>query len=357
MISLKKWLPVLYFVLLLLFLFACYGGSVKWWPVELLVMSTFYVFIAVLIIAVIYFSAKKFRSAIMGLAVILICLPALKHIWQPLGSSIPFGKKQENNIRILNWNVNTLDVVANTRNSFLRDSTLAIIKKYKPDIACFEEFVGAQNDTTQINYVPDLVAKMGMGSYYYVFDDDEHYFKNQDFGKVIISRYPIVKAVIVTSGPKSYNYRFIFADTKINDDTVRVFVLHLQSLKIQDKELSDKMKSIFEIVTKIKLGYEKRAIQSKVIRKYIEQSPYPVIICGDFNTVPNSFAYKKIGEGLQNAFVKKGTGLGTTFPGLLPTLRIDNIFLSENFEVKGFYTPRIKLSDHYPVMADVELKK
>lgn len=87
----------------------------------------------------------------------------------------------------------------------------------------------------------------------------------------------------------------------------------------------------------------------------IDKSPYPVIVCGDFNDVPNSYAYCKIGDRLQNAFVEKGSGIGRTFSNISPTLRIDNIFTDKIFTISQFTRVRNNLSDHFPIIADVSL--
>jgi endonuclease/exonuclease/phosphatase family metal-dependent hydrolase len=78
-----------------------------------------------------------------------------------------------------------------------------------------------------------------------------------------------------------------------------------------------------------------------------------VIICGDLNDVPNSYAYTTIGRGLKNAFREKGFGIGNTFSAISPTLRIDNIFTDKRFDVKQFVRIKKKLSDHYPIIADL----
>ena len=81
------------------------------------------------------------------------------------------------------------------------------------------------------------------------------------------------------------------------------------------------------------------------------------MVTGDFNDVPNSYAYHTIGKGLNNAFVEKGSGLGRTFSGISPVLRIDNIFVDKKMDVLQFNLVKKKLSDHFPIMADVEMTK
>jgi endonuclease/exonuclease/phosphatase family metal-dependent hydrolase len=100
----------------------------------------------------------------------------------------------------------------------------------------------------------------------------------------------------------------------------------------------------------------KRKIQSDRIREAIDQSPYPVIVCGDFNDVPNSYAYGTIGKGLKNAFVERGAGIGRTFYGISPTLRIDNIFADARCNIVQYVRIRKELSDHFPIIADLHME-
>ena len=96
-------------------------------------------------------------------------------------------------------------------------------------------------------------------------------------------------------------------------------------------------------------------MQANKVREEIDRSAYPVIVCGDFNDVPYSYSYLKIGKGLQNAFVQKGFGFGRTFSGISPTLRIDNIFTDKKNTVEQFIRVSKKLSDHFPVIADISI--
>ena len=239
-----------------------------------------------------------------------------------------------------------------------------LVRDYDPDLACFVEMVATKTDSTKMNYLPQMLREMNMGGHYYVFDDDEFYIRGQQFGKIIISRFPIINSGIETWDDKQYNNRLLFADIARQADTIRVFVLHLQSLKLNHEEknitsiskegVSQTVKTSRGIIGKIKAGFSERSLQADSISRFITQSPYPVVVCGDFNDVPNSYAYNKIGQGLQNAFAEKGSGIGKSYAGLAPTLRIDNIFLSKNFQVISFKTLRKQLSDHYPLITDVQ---
>ena len=156
----------------------------------------------------------------------------------------------------------------------------------------------------------------------------------------------------------------LFADIKVNDKIFRIFATHLQSVHfeksdyhslrrlehLQERNLSDSR----TIVSKLKKGYESRYKQAELVSQKIKESPYPSLICGDFNDVPNSSTYFKIRGDLQDAFLKKGTFLGRTFRFISFTLRIDYILADKKFTVVQFQRIRVPYSDHYPVEGDLQ---
>jgi endonuclease/exonuclease/phosphatase (EEP) superfamily protein YafD len=127
--------------------------------------------------------------------------------------------------------------------------------------------------------------------------------------------------------------------------------LYINNPSFEDEQDVHESKSILQ---KFKIGFIKRHQQVENVKKELNASKYPVILCGDFNDVPNSYAYNEIGENLTNAFWEKGSGIGNTFTGIVPTLRIDNIFYSKPFEATQFIRIKKKLSDHYPIITDLK---
>ena len=99
----------------------------------------------------------------------------------------------------------------------------------------------------------------------------------------------------------------------------------------------------------------RRAPQAMDVAAQIEASPYPVIVCGDFNDTPASFAYGRIARGLHDAFVERGSGASGTYDRLFNMFRIDYIMVSDGLEVVNYYTFDEVYSDHMPVAAGVEL--
>ena len=110
------------------------------------------------------------------------------------------------------------------------------------------------------------------------------------------------------------------------------------------------------VVLKLAQGYKFRGQQVDIVRKQLDASPYPVIVCGDFNDVPNSYTYFKMKGNRQDAFIVAGKGIGRTYRNISPTLRIDYIMPDKNFEVLQYIKHIVPYSEHYPVIADLVLR-
>jgi endonuclease/exonuclease/phosphatase family metal-dependent hydrolase len=143
--------------------------------------------------------------------------------------------------------------------------------------------------------------------------------------------------------------------------------MHLESYRFnaQDYESIEKIRKQEDtglvaakgIIFKMRDAYIRRSRQANIVADFIRTSPHPVIVCGDFNDTPASYTYFTVKGNLQDAFLKKGSGIGRTFSGISPTLRIDYIFADKAFAVKGFRTIHSGLSDHYPVITNLRLNR
>ena len=356
----------------MLYLLGCYAylfNPASFWYIGLLALTTLY-FLVILIGFLIcwLFTHKK---------LMLISLVAIAISWLPLQQVVqltiakPFNiTKPDSIVRVMSWNVEHFDILEHKIHPERKLQMLNLISTYSPDIACFQEMVGADTNATAINYVPQIKADLNFLNYYYTYEVQNDFDQKHHFGIIIFSKYKIINTQTINSNsaePYNYNSTFQYVDVLKNKDTIRVFNLHLQSLKLSKTNLSyinevSTEKSIDvqaskNILAKLKTGFLKRQLQSEQIAIEISKSPYPVIVCGDFNDVPNSYAYHTIGQNLQNTFAKKGYAIGRTFSGISPTLRIDNIFTSKAFEVLQYTRVKKKLSDHFPIIVDVALTK
>ncbi|WP_321539017.1 endonuclease/exonuclease/phosphatase family protein [Flavobacterium piscinae] len=231
-----------------------------------------------------------------------------------------------------------------------RDVSLSIsdfIKEQTPDVLCVQEFSNQNN-------VDFRVYK-----HKYVFIEG----KNTKLGQAIFSKYPIVNQGVIPF-PNSTN-NAIYADIKRGKDTIRVYSIHLQSIKITpdvheiDENIQgvsqDKSKRMFR---RMSSSFTSQQKQAEIIKKHKSDCSYPLIICGDLNNSPFSFVYRSVKGDLNDAFEEAGSGFGSTYNFKYFPARIDYIFTDKKFEVKQFSSfPNFKNSDHFPIVARLAFEK
>jgi endonuclease/exonuclease/phosphatase family metal-dependent hydrolase len=361
----KKFFIFLNLVIAILFIAGAnvkYFDPEKWWFISLFTLLLPYLLLLLVLFFIFWLCVKPIWS-LLPVAVIAISFDAVKNIF-PLHFDTGFQlQKKEGQIRIMSWNVELFNILHYKDHPEKKQQIIDLINRYDPDIACFQEMVAGDNKHA-INYFPDILKALPFTDYFYSYGVKNDFDKYHHFGIIIFSKFPIIRKQTLVNYPDSYNSTFQFVDVVNAKDTFRIFNVHLQSLKFSqaninylDKGTVPSEGNISEsknIIYKIKLGVLKRASQADFIKDEINHSPYPVIICGDFNDVPVSYAYEKIGKGLQNAFVEKGSGISRTFSSISPTLRIDNIFTDKKFKITGYTRIKKTYSDHFPIIADIK---
>jgi len=192
----------------------------------------------------------------------------------------------------------------------------------------------------------------------------QHILGGQRVMTGIFSKFPIKESGIIKF-EKSYN-SCIWTDLKIGDQIIRVYCIHLESNRITEvaeevitegnlNEESTRQK-IRNMFSRYKNSTAMRSEQAGVIKEHMDSCPHPVLLCGDFNDTPFSKAYKILSKGLTDSFKHSGRGIGTTYAGGIPGLRIDYIFADSNFEILKHQTLKNKvISDHYPVFSSMIL--
>jgi endonuclease/exonuclease/phosphatase (EEP) superfamily protein YafD len=181
------------------------------------------------------------------------------------------------------------------------------------------------------------------------------------------SKYPMInKGEVIFPGP---NILVIFADIKINSrEILRVYNCHLQSYSIDPDDYSSidsigmrpgnrHIDEAKKISYKLRAGFKYRAKQARILADHIGRSPYPVVVCGDFNDTPVSYAYRKVRGDLQDAFVAKGWGTSDTYNGDLPSFRIDYILFDQKLDALNYKCDRVSFSDHFPVRCQFSFKR
>lgn len=192
-------------------------------------------------------------------------------------------------------------------------------------------------------------------------DAIEGYYIQNDYVVCTASKYKILNHdVLVTGGNNSQAQ---YADIEINGKIYRFLNVYLEPFYFE-KSMVKPTESSTENETKAKnVGrkllktFKIHAQQVDALKSFINNSPYPVFICGDFNAVPNSYEYFKMSDGLKDAFLEAGRGSGTSFHDYKFPIKIDHIFTSDAFIPKSYRVDRsVRISDHYPVIATFDLK-
>ena len=239
----------------------------------------------------------------------------------------------------------------------IRDKIYGFIRSQEADIICLQEFSSAGSDTEST--FSDLISHSGHRYYSYA-----NYIPGSNrrlYAIVTLSKHPILSSRTLSLPDDHHNFG-IFNDMVLDNDTIRFYNLHLESIRLQHEDyqfvedmskgqtekgsLSEGSKSI---ITKLHNAYKLRARQAKMVRQSIAECRHPVVVCGDFNDTPLSYAYSQIGHELKDAFVGAGFGRGNTFEGKLPAMRIDYIMHSEDLTPYEFRVHHSELSDHYPL--------
>lgn len=362
----KNFLIIINVVIGILFLggaYVNYFDPEKYWFISLLTLILPFLILTLVIFFVFWLFVRPFWCLI-SIVFLFIGRDAVQNII-PLRFASHFEmKKDSSSIRVMSWNVEQLNIQHYKTDPGGLQKILNLIKKYDPDIVSLQEVVAGENPDA-INYYPDIVKELGYKDNFFAYQLTNDFDRHHHFGTIIFSKFPIVRKQFMINNPDDYNSTFQFVDMVVGADTVRVFNVHLQSLKFskENREYLDSLQitkpSATEsksVIRKYKRGLLRRAVQARFLKDEMNHTPYPIILCGDFNDVPGSYAYNTIGEGLQNAFVKKGAGLSPTFDGISPTLRIDNIFTDNHFVISQYERIKSNLSDHFPIIADVYVK-
>jgi endonuclease/exonuclease/phosphatase family metal-dependent hydrolase len=256
----------------------------------------------------------------------------------------------DNSFRVLNYNVNASN--NQTIDGWIADQ--------EAEIQCYQEFVN--RDMGQGFDIVTLFQEKGYQAYF-SYDSTKAY-RSAVVGTLIASKFPIINAGDVVASENGFN-RITFADLHVEDDTLRVINVHLESMGLKRYSplrfsgYESKTENAKIIIDKLKEGVFERSRQIKILTNFIEASPHPVICAGDFNDMPYSYSYQFMKRHMKNAFEEVGTGLGFTYNGnTLRVLRIDNQFYTSGVDAERFETlAQVKYTDHYPLRGSYTLNR
>ncbi len=241
------------------------------------------------------------------------------------------------NISIMNYNVRLFNLYDWIPEKDIETKLVNFIKEESPDILSLQEYHPHANiDLSFFNYKYEKLSG-----------------NKTKYGQAIFSKYPIVGSGSVAFPNTSNNA--IYADVVKGKDTIRVYNIHLQSLRIDPKEQSLTKEDSEKLFNGVGKTFKEQQLQTELFLKHKKECSYKMVICGDFNNTAFSYVYKAIREDLNDTFKVAGNGFGRTYDLKFFPLRIDFILTDETFNINSFKTYDVKYSDHYPVMAKVSL--
>jgi len=363
----QAFLVTLNILLAVFYLLAClapYLNPRHWWFISLLGLFFSFLFF-LLLFSILFWLVIRIRYALLFLIVLLL---GWKSILVSFAFNITYNFNYERppgTLRIVTWNVARFVEIRknNNKGSQVRLKMMELLKQQNADVLCLQEFHTA-NSTRPDFYdnIAYITKELNYPYYYFSWDEDG---SGLFYSSIVFSRLPIIDTARTRFPEPTLPEVLLHVDVKFGTDTIRVFTSHLQSVQFNklDYDRIDRIRNYEDsvisnsknIFSKIKTGTNYRSIQARVVRKMIGDSPHPVILCADFNDVPNSYTYFTIRGDMQDAFLTKDFGVGRTFSALSPTLRIDYILASNQLSFTQFNRVTKRYSDHYMLVADVKV--
>lgn len=239
-------------------------------------------------------------------------------------------------VKVMSYNVRMFNVYKWSKEKDIDQKIMNFIKDKDPDILAIQEFHNSEKRNFDFNYK------------YFVPKS-----KTQNFGLAIFSKYKIINKGSLDFKKSANNA--IFVDILKNNDTVRIYNIHLQSLKLNPQKENFGEVNSEKLVDRLKIGFQKQASQVETFLTHEKQWKGKEVICGDFNNTAFSWVYRQISKNKQDAFEVAGSGLGKSFNYFFP-VRIDFILTDKNTKIHNFKTYSEKLSDHFPIMSRINFE-
>ena len=230
-------------------------------------------------------------------------------------------------LKVMSYNVRSF--IDDNRERQL-DSIVKIIKAVNPDILCLQEMGFSDIADSLLEPLKPM----------------PHSLSRVNLSPAIYSRYPIIKASRMDTLKNFVWADIVIKKDKNNEDTIRVFNNHLHSTAIRRDDSNyienheylegDSLGKVHSMVKRLTENNRVRAEQADTLAALVAASPYPVIVCGDFNDTPVSYTYRTVARKLNDPYRKVGRGYSHTYRGFFAMLRIDYIFYSDEFEALSY---------------------
>lgn len=302
------------------------------WPIAFLGLS--YPYLLIINSAFLIYWLVRFKK-VFWTNVIILAL-GIEHF----NNHFQFFEKESNSnhhFSVMSFNVRLFNAYQWIEKETISQDIIQFINSSNSNIVCLQEFY-APNELPSIQYP---YSHIGLQS------------NRKKWRMATYSNYPILNKGTVSIHGETKNNVCIFSDIAVNSDTIRFYNIHLASNWFQKEDYQflerPSVEGAESIIKRLKISFSKRAKQVNAIKRHMNTSPFPIIVCGDFNDTPNSYAYSVLSEGLDDSFSQQGNGIGSTYNGKIPMLRIDYILFSPEIDISRYVTHQRDFSDHFPI--------
>ena len=237
--------------------------------------------------------------------------------------------------KVMSYNVRLFNKFDWIKNKDVKSNIISTIEGEDPDILCIQE------------YIPNKELESSFPYKYIVIKN-----KKGQLGQAIFSKYPIINKGNLDFKNSANNV--IYADFIKNRDTVTIYNIHLESLKINPSKENFGEKDSKSLIARINASFKKQAEQASLLIDHEKKNPHKKIFSGDFNNTAFSWVYKQLKGSKVDAFEESGVGFGSTFNYPFPT-RIDFILVDPEISIKSFKTLDLNYSDHFPIISRMEI--
>ena len=272
-------------------------------------------------------------------------------------------------IRAMSYNAHNFGLHARPDHQQAMKEIVEFIGSENLDIACFQEYSNGDKDLP----VHQQLLKSFKYSHLQIRKSPYAYGDLRD-GLATYSNYPIVGRNCERSDGETDNI-LIYTDIAVGADTLRVFNCHLQSYKfsaseydfiekvnslksdVYDKSKQDENREgLRSVYRRMRKAYEWRVKQAATLKRLIAESPYQVLVCGDFNDTQSSYVYRLVSRGLHDSQRVISTGWRNTYRRFFPGVRIDYILYNGSLKCISFRVPQVDYSDHRPVVGEYQME-
>ena len=278
-------------------------------------------------------------------AVLLLTWPSFSHVFS-VGLSKPDVAVSEDSFEVTTFNVRRLDEFEWLDGDQTREDIATWLAEQPDGIWCFQEFPKRGKATLRSVGFSWLKPRRRLFTW------------PREAGPALASSYPVKDwTTYMFEDEGAGRGRVLQADVETPAGMVRVFNVHLQSLHfdhadydaVEEGPSREEGARLWGLITN---ASKARALQAQELVRRMEESPYPVIVAGDFNDTPMSYAMHALrGSRVEDTFVAASWGSGGTHLGAIPGLRIDGILADTTLQCVSHDTHRVELSDHRPVTA------